>query len=381
MGLRRALLVLLIANAVAASPALPQLLGDRVEANCSFVAEAGSVDNGGADNGTVAVICGLPPEQVAGLVKLAASPSAGDRAVLLVRLHAIVPRDSRFPVETVARFLEILHEQPIDEAKLADRFARIAREHGRLVQEIRAFPVADPEVQALRDAAAAALQGAPDHDRARAELEEARHLVRAKRAAGIAASMPVDQAREEADLVRAEARVETARLRFAEAARLHEQAARLLPAEDRAGRAADWESAGLRWTDQGRGFGDDPALVNAIAAFQAALEEQTRAQAPLPWARTQLNLANAFYFLGEREPGRVASRRRWWPTVWRCRRRPANGCRTTGRPPRRTSLPRWRRWASASRGRVVWRSWRWPTGWRCRKEPASGRRWTGRARK
>jgi hypothetical protein len=84
-----------------------------VEANCSFVA-SGSVDNGGADNGTVAVICGLPPEQVAELVKLAASPSAGDRAVLLARLHAIVPRDSRFPLEVVARFLEILHEQPID---------------------------------------------------------------------------------------------------------------------------------------------------------------------------------------------------------------------------------------------------------------------------
>ena len=48
MSLRRALLVLLIANAVAASPALPQLLGDRVEANCSFVAGRsganGSVD-------------------------------------------------------------------------------------------------------------------------------------------------------------------------------------------------------------------------------------------------------------------------------------------------------------------------------------------------
>src|SRR6267154_1432676 len=301
MGLRRALLVLLIANAVAASPALPQLLGDRVEANCSFVA-SGSVDNGGADNATVAVICGLPPEEVAGLVKLAASPSAGDRAVLYAQLHAIVPPDSLFPVEAVARFLEILHEQPIDDAKLADRFARIAREHVRLVPEIRALPAADPEVQALRDAAAVALQGAPDHDQARAELEEARNLVRAKRAARIAASMPADQAHEEAALVRAQARVETARLRFAAAARLHEEAARLLPAEDRAGSAADWESAGLRWTDQGRGFGDDPALVNAIAAFQAALEEQTRSQAPLHWARTQLNLANAFYFLGEREP-------------------------------------------------------------------------------
>jgi hypothetical protein len=68
MGLRRALLVLLIANAVAPSPALPQVLGDRVAANCSFVAERiganGGVDNG--NNGPVAVLCGLPPEQIAG---------------------------------------------------------------------------------------------------------------------------------------------------------------------------------------------------------------------------------------------------------------------------------------------------------------------------
>src|SRR3982074_1389731 len=215
MSLRRALLVLLIANTVAASPALSQLLGDRVEANCSLGAGR-SVDNGPA-----AVLCGLPPEQVAGLVKLAASPSTGDRAVLLVRLHEIVPRAAPSPVEAGARCLEILHEQPIDDAKLADRFARIAEEHGRLVPEIRALPAADPEVQALRDAAAVALQGAPDHDQARAELEEARNLVRAKRAARIAASMPVDPGREEADLVRAAAGIETAPLRFAAAARLH----------------------------------------------------------------------------------------------------------------------------------------------------------------
>ena len=66
MSLRRALLVLLIANAVAAFPARPQLLGDRVEANCSFAAGS-SVDNGNVDNDP-AVLCGLPPEQVAGLV-------------------------------------------------------------------------------------------------------------------------------------------------------------------------------------------------------------------------------------------------------------------------------------------------------------------------
>jgi hypothetical protein len=64
------------------------------------------------------------------------------------------------------------------------------------------------------------------------------------------------------------------------------------------GRAADWESAGLRWTDHGRGFGDDPALLNAIAAFQAALEEQTREQARCPG-----HAPVALAALGKRESG------------------------------------------------------------------------------
>ena len=77
----------------------------------------------------------------------------------------------------------------------------------RLLQEIRAFRVSDPAVQALREAAVAALQGAPDHDLARAKLEEARQLVRAKREA--VARVLADQQREEAGLVREQAKVES----------------------------------------------------------------------------------------------------------------------------------------------------------------------------
>jgi hypothetical protein len=178
------------------------------------------------------------------LVRLAASPSAGDREILLIHLRAIVPANSRFPVEAVARFLQILREQPVEGAKLADRFAQIAEQHLQLLQEIRQFRVSDPEVQALRDAAAAALQGTPDHDLARSKLETARQLVRTKRQA--VARVLADQQREEATLVREQARVEAARLRFAEAAQLHEQAAGLLPAEDHDQRGADLVGAGMR---------------------------------------------------------------------------------------------------------------------------------------
>src|SRR5215471_17669382 len=115
MSLRSAALALLLATAVTASPATAQLVGDRLQANCA------SVVRGSVENSTVTVICGMPPEQVVELVKLAASPSAGDRAALLARLNAIIPANSRFSVEAIARFLEILHEQPVEETKLADR--------------------------------------------------------------------------------------------------------------------------------------------------------------------------------------------------------------------------------------------------------------------
>ena len=296
MSLRSAVLVLLCASAARSSPALAQLVGDRLEAN-----NCASVVRGSVQNSTVNVICGMSREKVAELVGLAASPSAGDRAALLVRLNAIVPANSRFPVEAVARFLEILREQPVEDAKLADRFAQIAEEHVRLLQEIRAFRVSDPAVQALREAAAAACRARPimtspgPNWRRRANWCEPN--VRPW------PEVLADQQREEAGLVREQAKVERARLRVGEAAQLYEQAARLLPADDRDARGADWGSAGLSWTEQGRDFGDNAALISAIAAYRAALEERTRARVPRDWGATQNNLGAALIALGERQSG------------------------------------------------------------------------------
>ena len=44
-------------------------------------------------------------------------------------------------------------------------------------------------------------------------------------------------------------------------------------------------------------------LEEAVAAYQAALEERTRERVPLQWATTQNNLGNALASLGERESG------------------------------------------------------------------------------
>ena len=130
MGLRRAVLVLAFASVAGSSAASAQVLGDRVEVNCGSVAR-------NVENSTINIICGLRQEQVVELVRQ-------DRAALLAELRAIVPATSRFSVEAVARFLEILREQPVEDAKLADRFAQIAQEHVRLLQEISRLPGQGP---------------------------------------------------------------------------------------------------------------------------------------------------------------------------------------------------------------------------------------------
>src|SRR4051812_6798447 len=91
---------------VIATPARAQFFGDRTQASCA------SVTRGNVENSTVTVICGMPPEQVLEMVRLAASSHAADHDTLIARLNAILPANGRFPAEAVARFLEILHEQP-----------------------------------------------------------------------------------------------------------------------------------------------------------------------------------------------------------------------------------------------------------------------------
>ncbi|MCW2306303.1 tetratricopeptide (TPR) repeat protein [Rhodobium gokarnense] len=57
------------------------------------------------------------------------------------------------------------------------------------------------------------------------------------------------------------------------------------------------------YRDRGETKGDNAALLFAIAAYRAALEERTRERVPLDWAATQNNLGNALGILGARESG------------------------------------------------------------------------------
>jgi hypothetical protein len=159
-----------------AQPAAAQLVGSRtVEATGCATAVGGDIRDS-----AVTVVCGMRPEQVVELVRLAASPLAGDRAELFVRLSGLVPASSQLRVEAIVKFFQLLGEVPVEENRLADRFAQIAAEHRQLIEEVKALRVSDPAVGMLRQQAEAALTIA-DHATARAKLAEARVIVRSKR--------------------------------------------------------------------------------------------------------------------------------------------------------------------------------------------------------
>ncbi len=325
-------------------------LGDTLEAR-----DCASAVDGDVRDSIINVICGLSPEELKELVAWAARDAVdGAEAAtearhveLLARLGQLTPPDSDFPVQAVAAILAVLGEEEVPLERLADTFAQLAEEHLELKHRLRTLESDDPEVQALREQAAAALdEGA--HDLARVHLEAARGLVRAKREA--LKEAPAAQSLEEAQLVAEQGDVERARLAHSEAAALYEEAAALTEAFDPAatrgylGQAADilyyfgkykgdnaalarsialrgeilagteravepldWALAQMKLGIALKSLGErEPGtarLEEAVAAFRLALKERTRDRVPLDWAMTQMNLGNALASLGEREPG------------------------------------------------------------------------------
>jgi hypothetical protein len=120
-----ALTLTLLAQAASA-----QLVGSRSVQGTNCATAVG----GDVRDTTITTVCGMPSEQVVELVRLAASPQAGDRAELMARLGALVPASSQLRVEAIAKFFQLLGQAPVEESELANRFAQIAVEHRRLTR-------------------------------------------------------------------------------------------------------------------------------------------------------------------------------------------------------------------------------------------------------
>ncbi len=109
--------------------------------------------------------------------------------------------------------------------------------------------------------------------------------------------------RDEAEFLANEARIDHFQLDYRAAAAKYAEAASLADPFDR---SDAWPfvilQAGALY-DQGREFGDNAALVDAIKVYRYASDLRSRKQSPLDWAMTQNNLGNALQTLGERESG------------------------------------------------------------------------------
>jgi tetratricopeptide (TPR) repeat protein len=68
-------------------------------------------------------------------------------------------------------------------------------------------------------------------------------------------------------------------------------------------RGAALNGLGVALEELGERESETEKLKQAVSAFHKALNERTRARAPLDWAMTQTNLGNALLRLGERESG------------------------------------------------------------------------------
>ena len=119
----------------------------------------------------------------------------------------------------------------------------------------------------------------------------------------------------------------------------------------------DWAAAQIALGNALEALGERESgtarLEAAVAAFRAALEENTRERVPLDWAQTQNNLGLALKTLGDRESG--TARLEEAVAVYRA----ALEEQTRDRVPldwaarRTTSAPRWRRLASGRAARRI----------------------------
>ncbi|HNG51624.1 MAG TPA: tetratricopeptide repeat protein, partial [Plasticicumulans sp.] len=216
-------------------------------------------------------------------------------------------RQSGVSEAAMRNFLRILGEKEIPAEKLVERFTDILQRHRASLQRLAALDPDDPAIRALIEQARAAVQQG-DYDAADRSLAEAEY---ADLAAARQAEQLAEQARVAARqhlLTAAATRAERGdlamtRIDYLAAAEHFRQATALVPAEDSETRADYLHRQANALYQQGDEFGDNAALLNAIAIWRKTLELRPRERVPLDWATTQNNLGLVLWRLGERESG------------------------------------------------------------------------------
>jgi tetratricopeptide (TPR) repeat protein len=169
-----------------------------------------------------------------------------------------------------ASFLKILGEGQVPTEQLHSKLKEIAGRHLDLVEQLRAMTTQDPDIEALRKRAAAALDTG-DFEAAEGFLREAHDIVQAK--SQQASPLMSDYARVEADL----GRLHLARLRYGPAADSFVRAAKLsFAAGERADEARYQELAGGAYQDAGVLRKAEAAFIDALAWREANPDQSPR---------------------------------------------------------------------------------------------------------
>jgi tetratricopeptide (TPR) repeat protein len=252
-------------------------------------AETGGIAIGGSVAGSTINI-GVPPEQLAALVRQATDLSETQKKVI-AKLEDELDLNQR----QIRAALGILGENDIPPERLAAKLVEIAERFKDLQATASAQPGDDPKIAALKADAQKAVDAGEltkaDALLADVETEQRRALDR----------LAVDAA--ETSARRGE--IALTRLRYAEAATHFAKAAAIFPPnsahEDK--RISYLTNEANALYQQGEELGDNSALLLAIERRRRLAELITSERAPLEWPRVQNALGIALFTLGEREGG------------------------------------------------------------------------------
>jgi tetratricopeptide (TPR) repeat protein len=252
-------------------------------------AETGGIAIGGSVTGSTINI-GIPPEQLAALVRQATDLSETQKKVI-AKLESELDLNQR----QIRAALGILGENDIRPERLAAKLVEIAERFKELQATASAQPGDDPKIAAQKIDARRAIDAGElaKADALLANVEAEQRLALDRLAANVA----------ETSAQRGE--IALTRLRYAEAAKHFGNAAAVfLPdsaQEDK--RIGYFKREADALYKQGDEFGDNDALRSAIERRRALISLMPREHAPLAWAEAQNDLGLAFHTLGEREGG------------------------------------------------------------------------------
>jgi tetratricopeptide (TPR) repeat protein len=274
-------LLLIILSALGPTKVMALTLGDRIEAECSFV-NTGTISR----DVTVTVRCAQALEQLAPLLD-----DLGGAQARVAQLSGELGTTTGM----LQAALLIIGEKDVPPEKRAERVVEIIERQKLTIAELRDAPRgADPELDRLRDQAAAALEDGrlAQADELLAELEAYEEELELEEQALAAAATKARRGD-----------VALIQLRYLDAAEYFRSAAQKVPRSAQQLHLGYLDQAADALYRQGAEFGDNAALKDAVAAYREALEERSRERVPLEWATTQNNLGAALWTLGQRESG------------------------------------------------------------------------------